>query len=75
MSARALVVDDIPGNLHLSEAKLATENCVVITVNSGAEVLCSVKSEERDYVVLNKEPDLLRCSERFTERFRLSKLL
>ncbi len=84
MSARVLFVDEFRFNVQLLEAKLAMENYDEITVNIGARVLYATKRVGRDCVVMVakkakafslKKQDLLRCGERFTECFRLSKLL
>ncbi|MDP6475481.1 MAG: response regulator, partial [Alphaproteobacteria bacterium] len=53
MSARVLVVDDIPVNVRLLEAKLSAEYYDVITANSGAEALEIIKSEPPDIVLLD----------------------
>ena len=53
MSARVLVVDDIPVNVRLLEAKLAAEYYDVITANSGAEALEIINSEPPDIVLLD----------------------
>ena len=53
MSARVLVVDDIPVNVRLLEAKLAAEYYDVITANSGAEALEIIQSEPPDIVLLD----------------------
>ena len=53
MPARVLVVDDIPVNVRLLEAKLSAEYYDVITANSGAEALEIIKSEPPDIVLLD----------------------
>ena len=53
MSARILVVDDIPVNVRLLEAKLSAEYYDVITATSGAEALEMIKSEPPDIVLLD----------------------
>ncbi len=53
MSARVLVVDDIPVNVRLLEAKLSAEYYDVITATSGAEALELIKSEPPDIVLLD----------------------
>ena len=53
MSARVLVVDDIPVNVRLLEAKLSAEYYDVITANSGAEALEIIESEPPDIVLLD----------------------
>ncbi|MBT3171496.1 MAG: PleD family two-component system response regulator [Rhodospirillaceae bacterium] len=53
MSARVLVVDDIPVNVRLLEAKLSAEYYDVITATSGAEALALIKAEPPDIVLLD----------------------
>lgn len=53
MSARVLVVDDLPQNVKLLEAKLASEYFDVITASSGAEALELIHSENPDIVLLD----------------------
>lgn len=53
MSARVLVVDDLPQNVRLLEAKLASEYFDVITASSGAEALELIHSESPDIVLLD----------------------
>ncbi len=53
MSARVLVVDDIPVNVRLLEAKLSAEYYDVITATSGAEALEIIESEPPDIVLLD----------------------
>jgi two-component system cell cycle response regulator len=53
MSARVLVVDDIPVNVRLLEAKLSAEYYDVITANSGAEALEIIAAEPPDIVLLD----------------------
>ncbi len=53
MSARVLVVDDIPVNVRLLEAKLSAEYYDIITATSGAEALEIIESEPPDIVLLD----------------------
>ncbi len=53
MSARVLVVDDVPVNVRLLEAKLAAEYYQVITATSGAQALELIKTERPDIVLLD----------------------
>ena len=53
MSARVLVVDDIPVNVRLLEAKLSAEYYDVITATSGAEALEIIESKPPDIVLLD----------------------
>jgi len=53
MSARVLVVDDIPVNVRLLEAKLSAEYFDVITAGSGAEALQAIASHAPDIVLLD----------------------
>ncbi len=53
MSARILVVDDIPANVKLLEAKLTQEYYEVITANSGAEAIQCAKDESPDLILLD----------------------
>ena len=53
MSARVLVVDDLPQNVKLLEAKLASEYFDVITASGGAEALELIHSESPDIVLLD----------------------
>ncbi len=53
MSARVLVVDDIPANVRLLEAKLAAEYFDVITADSGAAALEIVQNNTPDIVLLD----------------------
>jgi two-component system cell cycle response regulator len=53
MTARILVVDDIPANVKLLEAKLGAEYFDVITATSGQEALDKVASDKPDIVLLD----------------------
>ena len=53
MSAGVLVVDDIPVNFGLLEAKLSAEYYAVIAVGSGAEALEIIQNRTPDIVFLN----------------------
>ena len=53
MTARVLVVDDLPLNVRVLEAKLAAEYFDVITAASGAETLEAVARERPDIVLLD----------------------
>jgi len=53
MTARILVVDDLPSNLRLLEARLSAEYFDVVTATSGAEALASCERAERDLVLLD----------------------
>jgi two-component system cell cycle response regulator len=53
MTARVLVVDDVPANVKLLEARLSAEYFDVITANSGAEALAVCERAECDIVLLD----------------------
>jgi two-component system cell cycle response regulator len=53
MSARVLVVDDIPLNLKLLEAKLSKEYFDVLTARSGLEAIEIAKQELPDIILLD----------------------
>ena len=53
MTARVLVVDDIPANVKLLEAKLGAEYFDVVTAGSGPEALTSIEAEKPDIVLLD----------------------
>jgi len=53
MSARVLVVDDVPANVKLLEARLSAEYFDVITAMSGAEALALCERAECDLVLLD----------------------
>src|ERR1700709_1809022 len=59
MSARILVVDDIPANVKLLEARLSAENFDVITASNGAQALEVRARSECDLILLDlKMPDM-----------------
>src|SRR6202158_1357376 len=53
MTARVLVVDDIPSNVKLLEAKLAAEYFEVITAHNGEQALARIASDAPDIVLLD----------------------
>ena len=53
MTARVLVVDDIPANVRLLEARLSAEYFDVITAMSGKEALAICERAECDLVLLD----------------------
>lgn len=53
MSARVLVVDDVPANVKLLEAKLSAEYYDVITASNGPEALAICERGEPDIVLLD----------------------
>ena len=53
MTARVLVVDDIPANVKLLEAKLGAEYFDVVTANSGEQALAIINKELPDIVLLD----------------------
>jgi len=53
MSARVLVVDDVPANVKLLEARLSAEYFDVLTASSGAEALAVCTRAECDIIVLD----------------------
>ncbi len=53
MTARVLVVDDVPANVKLLEARLSAEYFDVVTANSGAEALALCERAECDIVLLD----------------------
>src|ERR1700674_4724231 len=53
MTARILVVDDVPANLKLLEARLSAEYFDVMTAASGAEALAICERAECDLVLLD----------------------
>jgi two-component system cell cycle response regulator len=53
MTARVLVVDDIPANVKLLEARLGAEYFEVSTANSGEQALAKIAKEAPDIVLLD----------------------
>jgi two-component system, cell cycle response regulator len=53
MTARVLVVDDVPANVKLLEARLSAEYFDVVTAMSGAEALAICERAECDLVLLD----------------------
>ncbi len=53
MSARVLVVDDIPANVKLLEAKLTSEYFDVISARNGPEALALIRDARPDIVLLD----------------------
>ncbi len=53
MTARVLVVDDIPANVKLLEAKLGAEYFDVVTAGSGEQALALIDKEMPDIVLLD----------------------
>ncbi|MCT4493676.1 PleD family two-component system response regulator [Bosea minatitlanensis] len=53
MSARVLVIDDVPANLRLLEAKLSAEYFEVLTATSGPDALAICERGEPDIVLLD----------------------
>jgi two-component system, cell cycle response regulator len=53
MTARILVVDDVPANVKLLEARLSAEYFDVVTASSGAEALAICGRAECDIVLLD----------------------
>jgi two-component system cell cycle response regulator len=53
MTARVLVVDDVPANVKLLEARLSAEYFDVTTASSGAEALAACDRAECDIVLLD----------------------
>jgi len=53
MSARILVVDDVPANVKLLEARLSAEYFDVVTAYNGAEALAVCERAECDIVLLD----------------------
>jgi two-component system cell cycle response regulator len=53
MTARVLVVDDIPANVKLLEARLSAEYFDVTTAHNGAEALAACERAECDIVLLD----------------------
>jgi class 3 adenylate cyclase len=58
-SARILVVDDVPENVRLLEAVLATRGYEVVTAHGGVGALAAVEAEQPDLILLDvMMPDL-----------------
>ena len=53
MTARLLVVDDVPANIKLLEARLSAEYFEVVTASSGADALAACARAECDLVLLD----------------------
>src|ERR1700691_6548208 len=53
MTARVLVVDDVPANVKLLEARLSAEYFDVVTAMNGAEALAICERAECDLVLLD----------------------
>src|ERR1700675_2352627 len=53
MSARILVVDDVPANVKLLEARLSAEYFDVLTASNGAEALDVCSRSECDIILLD----------------------
>jgi two-component system cell cycle response regulator len=53
VTARVLIVDDIPTNVRLLEARLTAEYYEVVTANSGAEALAICNAQDIDIVLLD----------------------
>ena len=53
MSARILVVDDIPANVKLLEARLSAEYFDVLTASNGAEALDLVRKLRPDLILMD----------------------
>ena len=53
MTARVLVVDDVPANVRLLEARLSAEYFDVVTAMSGREALAICERAECDLVLLD----------------------
>ena len=53
MTARILVVDDVPTNIRLLEAKLEVEYYQVLTAKDGEEALAVVAAEHPDLILLD----------------------
>src|SRR5205807_7120126 len=53
MTARILVVDDIPANVKLLEARLSAEYFDVLTASNGAEALAMCARAECDIILLD----------------------
>ncbi len=53
MTARILVVDDVPANVKVLEAKLSAEYYDVITASDGYEALERIADSQPDIVLLD----------------------
>jgi two-component system cell cycle response regulator len=53
LTARVLIVDDIPTNVKLLEARLTAEYYDVVTANSGAQALAICQEQDIDIVLLD----------------------
>ena len=53
MSARVLVVDDIPANVKLLEAKLTSEYFDVISARNGPEALAMIREARPDLIIMD----------------------
>jgi len=53
MTARVLVVDDVPANVKLLEAKLAAEYFEVLTASNGEQALARVSADLPDIILLD----------------------
>jgi len=53
MSARILVVDDVPANIRLLEAKLSAEYFEVLTANDGPSALTAASGKAPDLILLD----------------------
>ena len=53
MTARILVVDDVPANVKLLEAKLSAEYFKVVTADNGRDALALANSDEPDVILLD----------------------
>ena len=53
MTARVLVVDDVPANVKLLEARLSAEYFDITTAQSGPEALALCERAECDIVLLD----------------------
>src|SRR5947209_16049318 len=53
MTARVLVVDDIPSNIKLLEARLAAEYFDVASASNGADALARIAEQQPDIVLLD----------------------
>ncbi|MFN6941168.1 MAG: response regulator, partial [Parvibaculum sp.] len=53
MTARVLIVDDVPANLKLLDAKLTAEYFDVLKASSGLEALEKAKDEQPDIILLD----------------------